>query len=62
MITGFFSETGTRSISLKVEDDQGLIRWKNETITIVNFPINDYTSVTNVSGSTVQYGSTQIIR
>lgn len=52
MITGFFSETGTRSISLKVVDDQGLIRWKNETVTIVNFPIGDYSYTTNVSGST----------
>ncbi|MBD37732.1 MAG: hypothetical protein CMB10_01680 [Euryarchaeota archaeon] len=51
-ITGFFSETDTISIALEVEDDQGLVRWENETISIVGFPETDYTSVTDISGTT----------
>ena len=51
-VTGFFSETDTISIALEVEDDQGLVRWENETISIVGFPETDYTSVTDISGTT----------
>ena len=51
-VTGFFSETDTISIALEVEDDQGLVRWKNDTISIVSFPETVYTSVTDISGAT----------
>jgi hypothetical protein len=51
-VTGFFSETDTISIALKVEDDQGLVRWKNDTISIIAFPESNYTTISNVSGQT----------
>jgi len=51
-VTGFFSETDTISIALEVEDDQGLVRWENDTISIIGFPETDYTSVTDISGTT----------
>ena len=37
-------------VSLEVEDDQGLVRWKNQTISIVDFPVSDFTTVSNISG------------
>ena len=51
-VTGFFSETDTISIALEVEDDQGLVRWKNDTISIIAFPESNYTTISNVSGQT----------
>ncbi|MGY8746124.1 MAG: hypothetical protein ACKVG2_06175, partial [Candidatus Poseidoniales archaeon] len=51
-IAGFFSETDTISIALEVEDDQGLVRWKNDTISIIAFPESNYTTISNISGQT----------
>lgn len=49
-LTGIFTQTGTIDVSLEVEDDQGLVRWKNQTISIVDFPVSDFTTVSNISG------------
>ena len=49
-LTGVFTQTDTIDVSLEVEDDQGLVRWKNQTISIVDFPVSDFTTVSNISG------------
>ena len=51
-VTGVFTETDVVTVSLKVEDDQGLVRWKNQTISIVEFPTSSFVSSIDIHGQT----------